>query len=100
MSEIKYSLKNGNGKELVLIVGEQMSRCPFTPPFQVQGLGGVGMAHVPCSTLCPLASITMEGDAAFYNVTCGGEKVKIQLTEKPADEKPESQGTRSPFSVV
>ena len=100
MSEIKYSLKNGNGKELVLMAGEQMSRCPFTPPFQVQGIGGMGMAHIPCSTLCPHASITTEGDVTFYNITCGGEKVKIQLSEKSTDGEPKSEGSKSPFSVV
>jgi len=98
MLKSKYTIKKGNAGESVLNINGAMSRCPFTPPFPVQNLGGMGMAHLPCTTTCPHAGIKQEDGQSWYVITCGANIVQIELEDEYSDELPNIKS--SPFSVV
>jgi len=99
---IKHTLKEGNMGELILCVNKQMTRCPYTPPFQVQGIGGMGMANIPCSTLCPHVSLIEDEGRILYMITCGGSTVvSIEIEDdQSGNTNPEPPVKKSPLSLV
>jgi hypothetical protein len=93
----KYSIKDGNPNEKVLLINGTSSRCPFTPPFPVQGIGGISMSSMVCTTNCPHAAISKEDDGKdYYSITCSGTKIRFLIEY---DEVSEEIPNITPFSV-
>jgi hypothetical protein len=97
---MKYTLLDSNNGEKVLAINKRPTRCPFTPPFPVQRMGGVSMEFMPCSTICPHVSLKEEDGVLLYLISCGGSNmVTIELEDEEEDGSDE-EPKPSPFQVV
>lgn len=82
---MKYTITKGQLKEDVLVINGNQSVCPYAAPLSFAGqMGQVQIIRMPCSTVCPHASVTSEAD--YYETTCGS-KTKTFTIEVEA-EKP------------
>lgn len=80
-----YSVEKGNQNDMILKINGAQSRCPFTPPFPVQGsMGQVQIVTIPCSTACPLASI----NDMTYEINCSSLRVTFELDNVSDESKP------------
>jgi hypothetical protein len=79
----KYTLKEGQQKEEIIMINGKQSICPFTNAIPMQGqMGGFQIMRMPCSTLCPHAYKKEDK----ITITCGGQL--INLTIEPEEEAP------------
>jgi hypothetical protein len=83
----KYTLGVGQAKESILEINGLQSVCPFVSAIPVQGqMGQVQIMRLPCSTLCPHASIYGE----TYLMTCSGNLLTFKLDKE--EEEPKLEG--------
>lgn len=56
----------------VLVKDGKEAFCPYQQPIPTQGIGGMALMRMPCSTLCPKAKIKEEFTTGhkFYVVGC------------------------------
>ena len=79
----KYTIKEGQQKEEIIMINGKQSICPFTNAIPMQGqMGGFQIMRMPCSTLCPHASLE---DNKVY-ITCGGQSIEFKIEAE--DEEP------------
>ncbi len=88
--EARYDANYGH----VLVKDGKEAFCPHQQPIPTQGIGGMGLMRLPCSTLCPKATIRTTGEfvdgiyveQTYYLVGCSSNKteykVNIQENEK------------------
>jgi hypothetical protein len=73
-----YTTKKGQQGEDVLFINEIQSICPFTPALVVGGnLGQTQIIRLPCSTVCPFA--TIRKGVWEYVIGCNGNKEVLIL---------------------
>jgi len=65
-AEVSYVESYG----FVLIKHSKEALCPYQQPIPTQGIGGMGLMRLPCSTLCALAN--MDEIAQEYTAGCSG----------------------------
>lgn len=83
---MKYTITKGQLKEDVLVINGNQSVCPYAAPLSFAGqMGQVQIIRMPCSTVCPHASV-LGKDNEVYETTCGS-KTKTFTIEVEA-EKP------------
>jgi len=74
-----YSVSTGQQGEKILMIDGQQSVCPFVNAIPIQGnVGQLQIMRVPCSTLCPLASLNNK----VYQIGCGYDILSFKLNEK------------------
>jgi len=97
MYEAKESPNHGH----ILFKDGREAFCPFQQPVPTQGLSGVGLMRMPCSTNCPMANLEIDEspleveDSVFsitnlkkarYVTTCGCKEqrydILLKVTEK------------------
>jgi hypothetical protein len=77
---MKYTILKGQQKEDVLTINGLQSICPFTAPIPFQGnMGQVQIMRMPCTTLCPHA--TLSEDNRTYTITCSNIAKSFKLDE-------------------
>jgi hypothetical protein len=89
---MSYTIKKGQQGEEVLNINGFQSVCPYVAPLPFQGqMGQVQIIRMPCSTLCPHASIK-END---YHITCGANHtLTFKLEQNPEiPAKPNEKGS-------
>lgn len=79
----KYTVEKKEGQGYVLIKDGEQSFCPLQQPIPAQGIGGVSLMRMPCSTNCPMAKYR----DGYYKVDCGGNTVSYKI-EEAEEEKP------------
>lgn len=89
---MSYTVKKGQQGEEVLNINGVQSVCPYVAPLPFQGqMGQVQIIRMPCSTLCPHASIK-END---YHITCGANHTitfKLEAADSEPAAKPSEKG--------
>ena len=84
---MKYTLRKGQNKEDVLEINGIDSVCPFVGGIPMQSnMGGLQILRMPCTTQCPHATVTSEGE--FYIISCGSEKQKFAIEKNDEKQKP------------
>jgi len=85
MKEARVEYQEGQG--YVLFKGDERSFCPHQQPIPTQGIGGVALMRMPCSSNCPLAEYKEASKS--YTIHCGGEikKYDVQSGEQKKDEE-------------
>jgi len=77
----KYTTKKGQQGEDVLNINGIQSICPFTPALVVGGnLGQTQIIRLPCSTVCPFA--TLENENSQYLINCTGSAEWYEIEEQ------------------
>jgi len=86
--EARYDANYGH----VLVKDGREAFCPYQQPIPTQGIGGMGLMRLPCSTLCPKATIVNVGEfldgvyteQSYYKVGCSSNKTeyKINIEDK------------------
>jgi hypothetical protein len=70
----------------VLVKDDKESFCPFQQVVPTQGIGGMGLMRLPCSSICPKAKVKkLELDEKYeyeYSVLCGCEPIKYKIAKK------------------
>jgi hypothetical protein len=98
-----YEVKEDKNYGYVLFKDKRECFCPFQQPVPTQGMGGVGLMRLPCSTSCPKANLVTKKqpiydiatsetinddnaviDRVFYEVSCGAyvDKFEVLMTVK------------------
>lgn len=93
----KYEIRDDKNYGSVLIKDGRETFCPFQPPVATQGMGGMGLMRLPCSTNCPHANLKIQKNEVFevtsnsmvqadsilenveYVITCGSTEIKHQV---------------------
>lgn len=65
----KYEVKSTNQGNVLFKDGNE-AFCPFQQPLPTQGISGVGLMRMPCSTNCPMAYLEEESNEV-HEVTTG-----------------------------
>jgi hypothetical protein len=87
---MKYTITKGQLKEDVLVINGNQSVCPYAAPLSFAGqMGQVQIIRMPCSTVCPHASVTSEAD--YYETTCGSTMRRLPITKEEEQPKPTSK---------
>ena len=78
-----YTTQEIKGQGDVLFKNGEQTFCPFQQPIPTQGIGGVSLMRMPCSTNCPLAEINQSKSGVIeYWVGCGSEDKVYELHNK------------------
>jgi hypothetical protein len=77
MKNVKVEQQDGQG--YVLFFDNERSFCPFQQPIPAQGIGGVTLMRMPCSTNCPLAEYKEMSKS--FTIYCGAEIKKYDVSE-------------------
>ena len=84
----KYTIKAGQQKEDIIMIDGNQSICPFTNAIPMQGqMGGFQIMRMPCSTLCPHASLKDNK----VSITCGGQLVELEIEAEDEEPKQDSK---------
>lgn len=93
----KFEVREDKNYGNVLFKDGRETFCPFQQPVPTQGMGGMGLMRLPCSTNCPLANLENEKqeiydvsngtssvsdnvlEKVFYTTNCGGTQKKYEL---------------------
>jgi hypothetical protein len=79
----KYTVEKKDGQGYVLVKDGEQSFCPHQQPIPAQGIGGMTLMRMPCSTNCPLAKYKENQ----YRVLCGSDLVSYEI-ENGSEDKP------------
>ena len=95
----RYSVKTGNNNEDVLLINGNTSRCPYTPPFPIQTIGGMSMSIMPCTSNCPhVTLLTDKAENDFYVITCSGKEIYFKIENNIPNEV-NTEDKKTPFSI-
>lgn len=85
MKKNKFTTEEIKGQGEVLYKNGEQTFCPYQQPIPTQGIGGVSLMRMPCSTNCPLAEITQNTEGKMtYWVSCGNDVVHYRLEQVEA----------------
>jgi hypothetical protein len=85
-----YTTKQDSNYGEILVMNGINAICPFQAPAAVPqqnalGQVQVGFNRMPCSTICPFASILKDGDEeddkSFYTIDCGNQSMTFEIQE-------------------
>lgn len=79
----KYTVEKKEGQGYVLIKDGEQTFCPFQQPIPAQGIGGVTLMRMPCSTNCPKARFR----DSYYKVDCGVVSVSYRIESDEKDDQ-------------
>jgi hypothetical protein len=85
MKTTEVEARYDNNYGYVLVKDGREAFCPYQQPIPTQGIGGMGLMRLPCSTLCPQARIKINSEfidgilteQAHYEVGCSKTEYKI-----------------------
>jgi hypothetical protein len=81
--ELKFDPNYGH----VLLKEDKEAFCPYQQVIPTQGIGGMGLMRLPCSSICPKVKLKkideIEANYEFeYSVMCGCEPIKYKIPKK------------------
>jgi hypothetical protein len=82
-----YTTKHDANYGEILVINGINAICPFQAPAavpqqnQMTGQVQVGFNRMPCSTICPFATIVREDDDVHYGIDCGNQSMSFEIEE-------------------
>jgi sulfatase maturation enzyme AslB (radical SAM superfamily) len=78
MSHTHIAQKEGSA--YTLIKDGNQAFCPKLQPMPQQTqMGGIAWVRFPCNTGCPFAQVSTDNEKAFYNISCEGTKLSLEV---------------------